>query len=93
MTEAEFLLDFEQFLRTQFELYRKTLPYDTGNLSLNAYNLEKTATGYKIYIDLNIAPYAEYLDNKGVHQNFFENLIVNKLLQDIQNRYGGLIEW
>ena len=92
MTEKEFLADFDQFIHTQFEIYRKTLPYLTGNLSLNAYKLERTPNGYKIYIDLSIAPYAEYINQPGrVHEGFFEKLVVNQLMKDIQTKYGNYI--
>lgn len=92
MTEEEFLWDFDQFIHTQFELYRKTLPYLTGNLSLNAYKLEKGPKGYKVYIDLSIAPYAEYINQTGkVHEGFFEKLVVNRLMNDIKKKYNKFI--
>jgi len=65
MTQEEFVLDLEGFLRTEYNITRSDLPSDTGNLADNAYKLSKTDTGYKIYLDMNVAPYAGYLDQPG----------------------------
>lgn len=75
-------------------------PYDTGNLKLNALQVRKVAPyQYEIYIDLGIAPYQEYLNERDSlrgrpnrHHEWWEKMRVNvaKYLQTfIANGYDG----
>lgn len=61
-------------------------PYDTGNLKLNALQMEKVAPYvYKIYIDLDIAPYQRVLNDverfdsgrRNRHFQWWEKMRVN----------------
>ena len=65
MTQDEFEADLEQFLYNTYNIVRSDLPRDTANLADNAYKMVKTATGYKIYLDMNVAPYAGYPNDPG----------------------------
>ena len=64
MTVEEFLADFEDALYTSLNVNKQRSPYKTGNLRNNAIKIMKTANGYKIWCDLSVAPYAQYLDDK-----------------------------
>lgn len=62
MTVDEFIKEFETELYTRFNISKQLSPYKTGNLRNNAIQILKTPTGYKIYVDLDVAPYAQWLD-------------------------------
>lgn len=50
------------YVAKHYAVLQKRMPYLTGNLAYNALHLIKKPNGYDIKIDLNIAPYAEYID-------------------------------
>ena len=71
MTNADVETAIAAFVQT----LRDLAPYDTGNLALNAIRYEKTGPGqYKIYVDLNIAPYQVYLNEnpKNKHHDWWQ---------------------
>ena len=106
MTEAEFRLDFENFIDILFEEYRHKLPRSqwagilnpkskdrtTGNLRNNAYKLTKTSKGYKLWIDDSIAFYAKYIDEPGHVTQGYWNRVMQDITDRIAERYGGILE-
>ena len=64
MTQRAFEKLLEFSILKNFGKMQVALPYKTGNLSMNSFKLVRTSTGWKIYIDETIAPYAKYLDSK-----------------------------
>lgn len=88
MTEKEFREDLEKFIGELFNLKRPLLPFDTGNLRNNAYKLEKTSSGYSLWIDPSIAPYVKYLVPEGsrtkkeyLHWDDVCTQIINAIIQ------------
>lgn len=93
MTQDELLDYITQSVRTNFEIIRKTLPFKTGNLSQNAYQLIKIDENkWDIKIDLNIAPYAEYINRPGYKTEGFWEKAINELSTLIAKDLGGTIE-
>lgn len=72
-----------------YAILQKQMPYLTGNLAYNALHLKKTSEGYDIYIDLSIAPYADWIDRPDyVSYQFFEkafNTFYKNLKLDLEN--------
>lgn len=93
MTQEEVAEIIEQKVRTTFELARKTLPYKTGNLSMNAYQIVKIDdTHYDIKIDLAIAPYAEWIDKPGYRSYGYWDRTVQIILDMLTTELGGTLE-
>lgn len=65
MTKEYLVKRIEFAIYKNFTLMRVELPIKTGRLQYRAFKLKKTASGWTLYIDLNISPYAVYLDDKG----------------------------
>jgi len=93
MTYEEFKEDFEDYINETFETEKLKSPYKTGNLRNKAYKIIKSNNGYKIYIDMNIAPYAKHLDStekiKREYPNGWFNEPMLDLINKIKQRYGG----
>lgn len=93
MTEEEFLTEFEDMLYTEFNISKTLSPYKTGNLRNNAIQIIKVPTGYKIYVDLDTAPYAQWLDGKPKiireHPEGWWNEICMDIINKIMKKYGG----
>ena len=93
MTESELYWKIARSVRTNVELIRKRLPYRTGNLAYRSFKCDRLGPGnYKIYIDLEIAPYAYYLDvgkpigNSDKHKGFWDarmKELMNLIAQDL----------
>jgi hypothetical protein len=78
MTDAEFRKAFAQYMQELYDSSKLeargsanhnwtpgTLPYHSGNLSQQAFRLEKDPSGnYKLTIDSGMAPYAQYVNDK-----------------------------
>ena len=64
MTIDEFKEEFEAELYNIFGEEREKSPYKTGNLRYNGIQVIKTPKGYRVWVDLSIAPYAQWLDSK-----------------------------
>ena len=91
MTEEEFIKEFENELYTRFNISKQLSPYKTGNLRNNAIQILKRPNGYKIYVDLSIAPYAQYLDSKRKvqreHPGGWWNEICMDIVDSIMKKY------
>lgn len=70
---------------------QRLLPYKTGNLAMNSFKLEETETGWKIYIDEKIAPYAKYLDSKPKTRGWWE-FEARKLANELSIDLKGIIK-
>lgn len=92
MTEEEFRLDFENKIHSIFNVSRELSPIKTGNLRYNAMQIMKTPTGYKIWVDLSKAEYAEYLDTKPKvqreHPQGWFNEIALDMIERIKKEYS-----
>ena len=88
MTEEEWIEDFEAYLNSRYEAHRFELPYKTGNLRDNSYKLVKTSSGYEIYLDLNVAPYAEYIDRPGYKTEKYWDIVADKIIDEIIEHYS-----
>ena len=65
------------------------LPYDTGNLANNAFKITKTATGYKIYIDQGVAPYASEIDKGNYYTSRYWDDLCEGIIERISEDWGG----
>ena len=63
MTRAYLIKRIEFAIRKNFVLMRAELPIKTGRLQYRAFKLVKTAEGWSLTVDLEISPYAVYLDD------------------------------
>ena len=92
MTEAEFLEEFEAELYTTFGIEREKSPYKTGNLRYNGIQIMKTPRGYRIWVDLSIAPYSQFLDTKPKiqreHPEGWFNEIAMGIINKIMKKYN-----
>ena len=93
MTAEEFIEEFENELYTQFNISRTLSPYKTGNLRNNGIQIVKKPGGYKIYVDLDVAPYAQWLDQypkvQREHAGGWWNEICMDIINKIMKKYGG----
>ena len=67
--------DFDRSIFRFVQILRDLAPKDTGNLAYNAIRYEKTGEhSYKIYVNLDIAPYQVYLNEptKSKHHKWWE---------------------
>ena len=64
MTRDYIIKRIEIAIIKNFKIMQLELPVKTGRLRMRSFKLERTAQGWKLYIDLQIAPYAIYLDSK-----------------------------
>lgn len=73
MTREYFEAKLASSINKNFINLQQSLPIDTGNLRYAATKLIKTPTGFRIYIDTSVAPYATYLDEpNSKHHKYFE---------------------
>lgn len=93
MTVDEFKREFENELYTQFNISKQLSPIDTGKLRNQGIQILKKPNGYKIYIDLSITPYAQFLDSKPKvqreHPGGFWNEICMDIIKKIFAKYGS----
>lgn len=78
-SNAELYWKIRSSIYKNYAIVQKTLPYRTGNLAYNAFKItDKGDHNYTITIDLDIAPYAYYLDegkpigNSDKHKGFWD---------------------
>lgn len=62
MTRAQFEVVLEMAVYAAWWQVVVAAPIDTGNLAYNSIKLERTTTGYVIYVDSAIAPYMVYTE-------------------------------
>lgn len=62
MTRAQFEVVLEMAVYAAWWQVVVAAPVDTGNLAYNSIKLERTTTGYVIYVDDAIAPYMVYTE-------------------------------
>lgn len=93
MTLEEFLIEFEDALYTEFNISKHLSPIKTGNLRYNGIQILKKPNGYKIYVDLDKAPYAQWLDQypkvQREHPDGWWEEICNDIINKIMKKYGG----
>ena len=86
MTDAQ----FTAFVSTMKGVIEKHTPYDTGNLAKHATRSESLGSDKaRIYVDLKIAPYFEYVNNRfrksngkrNVNYQYFEDGITAAVLE------------
>lgn len=87
--EKKYLMDIDEAMNKAYAIVQKTLPYKTGNLSRNAFKLERTANGYKLYVDLKIAPYAKYIDQPGYKTDGYWEKAVQLFLNILIQQFPG----
>ena len=105
MDEKALISIIDQAIRTNAEIIRKTMPYGKrnyidklghfhpGNLMNNAYKIKSLGDGkYDIYLDLDIAPYAEYIDQAGYKTYGYWDKAMRKLIKSIAKQLGGTLE-
>ena len=93
MTYDEFLAEFETELYKAFGKSKLLSPYKTGNLRNNGINIIKMGPeSYKITVDLNKAPYAQWLDDKPKvqreHPEGWFNEIALSIVQKLMRKYS-----
>ncbi len=80
-------------IRKEFSLMRVELPIKTGRLQYRAFKLEETESGWRLYVDLNISPYAVYLDDKPKTAGWWRNAcdrFIQRLKIDLQGIVGDV---
>ena len=103
--EQEFRMMFDRYIRTLFSQIQAEsaasydhnwvagrLPYDTGNLANNAFKLERTPTGYVIYLDPGLAPYIDDLDKSSYYTHGYWNALCRNMIERISVDWGGSLE-
>lgn len=93
MTTDELMQRIEQTLRTNYAIVQKRLPYKTGNLAYNAFQIIKIDDEhYDIKIDLSVAPYAEYIDRPGYRTFGYWDRAIGDMIKQITADLGGTLE-
>lgn len=91
MTIDGFLKDFEKTLYQSFNTNKLRSPYDTGKLRYQAFKIAKKPNGWKIYVDLTVSEYAQYLDGfdsiKARYPEGWFDHIAYKIVQDLMKKY------
>ena len=98
---ASFDVRFEQAVFMAFWKVFNAAPKDTWNLAVNALKLEKTAKGYRIYVDPAIAPYMVYTEEpwispywrgkKNPNEGWFRD-VAKAVAEEIARIFGGKVE-
>lgn len=86
MTVEEFEKEFEEELYKIFGESKQLSPYKTGNLRNNGIQIMKTPSGFKVWVDLDKAPYARWLDDKPKVQREHPSGWFNEIAMDIINK-------
>ena len=93
MTVEEFKVEFENELYNIFKEEREKSPIKTGNLRYNGIQIIKTPTGFRVWVDLEKAPYAQWLDDypkvQMEHPGGWFNEIALGIINKIIEKYGG----
>lgn len=105
MTNDELIELIEQAIMTSSNIVRKTLPYGKrafideqgrshpGNLQNNAFKvIKKDDNSYDICIDLNIAPYADYINQPGYKTSGYWDKAAENIIKLIAEQLGGQLE-
>lgn len=82
------------------QILRELAPYRTGNLALNGIRYEKLGKGrYKIHVDLKIAPYQVYVNERATYQSGKKNpnykwweAALELAFDELAKMLGGTIE-
>lgn len=72
------------------------MPYDTGNLRANAFQYSMNGRECEFYIDLDIAPYSEYLEDgtgrgSEKHKGFWER-VMKESINEVALEYQAHLE-
>ena len=86
MTVDEFKEEFEKELYKIFGQSKLLSPYKTGNLRNNGLQILETPNGWRVTVDLDKAPYAQWLDDKPKVQREHPDGWFNEIALDIINR-------
>ena len=91
MTAEQFKEEFETELYKFFGQSKKLSPYKTGNLRNNAIQIIKIPKGFRVYVDLSVAPSAQWLDNypkvQNEHPEGWFDEIATDIIKKIMEKY------
>lgn len=65
----------------------------TGNLAYNAFQLHRTPEGYELSIDLNIAPYAEWIDRQDYRSYQYFDKAFKTFYNNLKADIEGNLHW
>jgi len=89
MDREYFEKDFDLFINNLFNENKSSLPSDSGNMKNNAYKIKRTKTGWDIYIDDSVAPYAKWLEENPNKKQGFWSDYSKQIIDKIKQKYGG----
>ena len=96
------------YVMKHYAVMQKQLPYLTGNLAYNAFQIHKTNQGYLAYnafqlhrtpegyelsIDLNIAPYAEWIDRPDYRSYQYFDKAFKTFYNNLKADIEGNLHW
>lgn len=81
------------YVMKHYAVMQKQLPYLTGNLAYNAFQIHKTNQGYELYIDLNIAPYGSYIDRPDYRSYQYFDKAFKTFYNNLKADIEGNLHW
>lgn len=81
------------YVMKHYAVMQKQLPYLTGNLAYNAFQIHKTNQGYELSIDLNIAPYAEWIDRPDYRSYQYFDKAFKTFYNNLKADIEGNLHW
>lgn len=93
-TAKDITREVNKLISKWYNRAKRDLPYDTGNLINNGFRIQQNGLKYEIYIDLNKADYALYLNDSEKHDNYINEFIerfTKGFMFDIRNKFAHLI--
>ena len=81
------------YVMKHYAVMQKQLPYLTGNLAYNAFQIHKTNQGYELYIDLNIAPYASFIDRPDYRSYQYFDKAFKTFYNNLKADIEGNLHW
>lgn len=76
----------EHAVMRAFSRMQNGMPRDTGLLAEMAFKLDFTDTGWKMFVDLQVSPYAVYLERFPQHKGWWEwriKLVINEIANEL----------
>ena len=82
------------YTKAAFDRNLKLIPYRTGNLRYKATKLKNIPGGCMVFIDLNTAPYGEYINRPGYRTHGYWERFVDSFISDLikECRNEGSVE-
>ena len=84
------------YVAKHYAVMQKQLPYLwwlTGNLAYNAFQLHRTPEGYELSIDLNIAPYASFIDRQDYRSYQYFDKAFKTFYNNLKADIEGNLHW